>query len=56
MAKPDFDPNDSVGFWDLINRQDWAICQRVQLGMQTRCITPDTTRRWKTSALTNVVT
>jgi len=21
---------------DLINRQDWAICQRVQLGMQCR--------------------
>ena len=36
MAKPDFDPMDAVEFWDLINRQDWAICQRVQLGMQCR--------------------
>ena len=36
LAKPDFDPADAVEFWDLINRQDWAICERVQLGMQCR--------------------
>jgi Rieske 2Fe-2S family protein len=36
MAKPAFDPRDSVGFWDLVNRQDWAICQRVQQGMNSR--------------------
>jgi Rieske 2Fe-2S family protein len=35
MARPDFDPMDAVEFWDL-NRQDWAICQRVQLGSQCR--------------------
>ena len=36
ISKPDFDPSDAVDFWDLINRQDWAICERVQLGMQCR--------------------
>ncbi len=36
MAKPGFDPSDAVEFWDLVNRQDWAICERVQLGVQTR--------------------
>jgi len=36
MARPDFNPTDAVEFWDLINRQDWAICERVQLGMQCR--------------------
>ena len=36
MAKPAFDPRDSVEFWDLVNRQDWAICQRVQQGMNSR--------------------
>jgi Rieske 2Fe-2S family protein len=36
MAKPGFDPEDAVEFWDLINRQDWAICERVQLGMRCR--------------------
>ncbi|HVS88781.1 MAG TPA: aromatic ring-hydroxylating dioxygenase subunit alpha [Candidatus Acidoferrum sp.] len=36
MAKPEFDPSDVVDFWDLINRQDWAICKRVQQGISTR--------------------
>ncbi len=36
MAKPSFDPSDAVEFWDVINRQDWAICERVQLGMRSR--------------------
>ncbi|MBV8373857.1 MAG: aromatic ring-hydroxylating dioxygenase subunit alpha, partial [Candidatus Eremiobacteraeota bacterium] len=30
--KPGFDPSDAVEFWDLINRQDWAICESVQSG------------------------
>ena len=36
MAKPDFDPSDAVNFWDLVNRQDWAICEGVQRGMRSR--------------------
>ena len=36
MRKPDFDPADAVDFWDLVNRQDWAICQRVQQGTSSR--------------------
>jgi Rieske 2Fe-2S family protein len=36
MAKPDFNPGDAVDFWDLINRQDWAICKRVQQGIGAR--------------------
>jgi Rieske 2Fe-2S family protein len=36
MSKPDFDPSDAVGFWDLVNRQDWAICESVQSGMHSR--------------------
>ena len=31
--RPDFDPSDAVEFWDLVNRQDWAICESVQRGM-----------------------
>jgi Rieske 2Fe-2S family protein len=34
ITKPDFDPSDAVEFWDLVNRQDWAICESVQRGMQ----------------------
>jgi Rieske 2Fe-2S family protein len=36
MARPWFDPSDAVEFWDLINRQDWAICEQVQRGMSSR--------------------
>ncbi len=36
MARPGFDPSDAVDFWDVINRQDWAICEQVQRGMGSR--------------------
>jgi len=36
IEKPDFDPSDAVEFWHLVNRQDWAICERVQQGMGAR--------------------
>ena len=36
MAKPYFDPLDAVEFWDLVNRQDWDICESVQRGMASR--------------------
>jgi Rieske 2Fe-2S family protein len=39
MAKPDFDPGDAVTFWDMVNRQDWLICERVQDGMTSRRFT-----------------
>jgi Rieske 2Fe-2S family protein len=35
MKKMDFDPSDAVDFWDLVNRQDWAICKHVQQGMSS---------------------
>ncbi len=36
MARADFDPSDAVDFWDLVNRQDWAVCERVQSGIAAR--------------------
>ena len=36
MARADFDPADAVEFWDLVNRQDWAVCERVQSGISSR--------------------
>ena len=36
MARPDFDPSDAVDMWDEINRQDWAVCERTQLGVRSR--------------------
>ena len=35
LEKPIFDPNDAIEFWDVINRQDFAICESVQQGMSS---------------------
>ena len=39
IARGDFDPSDAVEFWDLVNRQDWSICEQVQDGMCSRMFT-----------------
>jgi Rieske 2Fe-2S family protein len=36
MARDGFDPSDAADLWDLVNRQDWAICESVQRGMSSR--------------------
>jgi len=33
---PGFDPSDAGDLWDLVNRQDWAVCESVQRGMSSR--------------------
>jgi glycine betaine catabolism A len=40
MARADFDPSDAVDFWDLTNRQDWAVCERQQEGTRSRAYVP----------------
>jgi Rieske 2Fe-2S family protein len=39
ISKPGFDPSDAVGFWDMVNRQDWKVCEGVQAGMGSRRFT-----------------
>ena len=36
VNKSGFDPSDAVQFWDLVNRQDWTICEAVQQGIRAR--------------------
>lgn len=36
IEKPGFDPSDTVDFWDLVNRQDWTVCEAVQSGIRAR--------------------
>ncbi len=36
IDKPGFDPSDAVNFWDLVNRQDWTVCEAVQEGIRAR--------------------
>lgn len=40
MARPDFDPSDAVEFWDLTNRQDWAVSELTQRGVASRAYIP----------------
>ncbi len=35
-----FDPSDSVEFWDMTNRQDWGLCEGVQLGAASKGYQP----------------
>jgi Rieske 2Fe-2S family protein len=39
VASSGFDPSDAGDFWDMVNRQDWAICESVQRGMSSRAYT-----------------
>ena len=36
MAGSGFDPSDAVELWDLINRQDWAVCEKTMKGVRSR--------------------
>jgi Rieske 2Fe-2S family protein len=36
IAAGDFDPHDAGDLWDLVNQQDWVICESVQRGMSSR--------------------
>ena len=40
MAKPDFEGDDAVEFWDHVNREDWGISELAQLGIASRGYTP----------------
>ena len=39
MAKPEFNPEDAIEFWDLTNRQDWHVCELQQQGTKSRAYT-----------------
>jgi Rieske 2Fe-2S family protein len=40
MDQPGFDATDAVEFWDLVNRQDWHVCELTQLGIGSAGYTP----------------
>jgi Rieske 2Fe-2S family protein len=35
-VREDYDVSDAADFWDMVNRQDWAICESVQRGMSSK--------------------
>jgi Rieske 2Fe-2S family protein len=36
MSHPDFDPMDAVEIFDIVNRQDWEVCELAQLSMRSK--------------------
>jgi len=39
IAERDVSKEPVVDFWDLISKQDWEVCQRAQVGVQSRAYT-----------------
>ena len=40
MAKPNFQADDAVKFWDLTNKEDWGISELSQAGIKSRAYKP----------------
>jgi Rieske 2Fe-2S family protein len=40
MAKPGFQADDAIEFWDLTNREDWWIAEQSQAGINSRVYGP----------------
>lgn len=40
MAKPGFQAEDAVQFWDATNREDWGISEQSQQGIRSRAYAP----------------
>ena len=36
----DFNPDDAVTFWDVVNKQDWHVCELSQQGISSRAYEP----------------
>jgi Rieske 2Fe-2S family protein len=40
FERTDFDPEDAVEFWDMVNKQDWHVCELSQQGISSRAYEP----------------
>jgi Rieske 2Fe-2S family protein len=40
FKRNDFDPDDAVEFWDMVNKQDWHVCELSQQGISSRAYVP----------------
>jgi len=40
FERSDFDPDDAVQFWDMVNKQDWHVCELSQQGISSRAYEP----------------
>jgi len=40
FKRSDFHPEDAVNFWDMVNKQDWHVCELSQRGISSRAYEP----------------
>jgi Rieske 2Fe-2S family protein len=40
FKRGDFGPDDAIEFWDMVNRQDWHVCELSQQGIASRGYEP----------------
>jgi len=40
FKRSDFHPQDAVKFWDMVNKQDWHVCELSQGGISSRAYEP----------------
>jgi phenylpropionate dioxygenase-like ring-hydroxylating dioxygenase large terminal subunit len=40
FEREDFKPEDAIEFWDMVNRQDWHVCELSQQGISSRGYEP----------------
>jgi Rieske 2Fe-2S family protein len=40
FKRSDFEPDDAVEFWDMVNKQDWHVCELSQQGITSRAYEP----------------
>lgn len=40
FGREDFKPDDAIQFWNMVNRQDWHVCELSQQGISSRAYEP----------------
>ena len=40
VTDPGYNPEDAIAFWDMVNKQDWHICELSQQGIASRAYQP----------------
>jgi Rieske 2Fe-2S family protein len=40
FGREDFNPHDAIEFWDMVNKQDWHVCELSQQGIASRAYQP----------------
>src|SRR5438874_12826852 len=40
FEREDFKPQDAIEFWDMVNKQDWHVCELSQQGISSRAYVP----------------